>query len=125
MGVKVHGKGSSLTFPNFTAGDFSYTLTDTGDTVEVTDFADGAAGFKKWLFGLRDWDVTVQSKWDNTPQTAAVGDEGALVLQLSGAGNLKLSGNAILVSHTWTTDVNDAIVEELTFKGNGVLTEPA
>ncbi len=123
--AKVHGKGSSLTFPNFIAGDFAFTVTDTADVAEVTDFADGAAGFKKWLAGLRDWEVTIQSKWDNTPQTAAVGDEGTLECFLSGAGNLKLSGNAILTSHTWTSDVNDAIVEELTFKGNGALTEPA
>jgi predicted secreted protein len=121
--AKAHGKLSSMSFPNLTVGDATFTVTDTADTAEVTDFADGAAGFKKWLAGLRDWEVTVGGPWDDTPNTAAVGDEGALVLQL-GAGNLKFSGNAILISQTVTVDVNDAIRQEWTFKGNGALTEP-
>jgi len=121
--AKAHGKGSSLTFTNLTVGDFTFTITDTLDTPEVTDFADGAAGFKKWLAGLRDWEVTVQSKWDDTPNTAAPGDEATLTLTLVAGSTF--AGNAILVSHTVTTDVNDAIVDEWTFKGNGVLTPPA
>lgn len=123
--AKQHGKGSSLTFPNLTVGDHGISIDDNSDIVEVTDFVDGAAGFKKYLSGLRDWDVTVQSKWDDTPNTAKSGDEGALVCQLSGAGNLKFSGNAILTNHRVTTDVNDAIVDEWTWKGNGALTVPA
>ena len=123
--AKAHGKLSSMSFPNLTVGDSAFSVTDTADTAEVTDFVDGAAGFKKWLPGLRDWECTVSAAWDTTPNTAAVGDEGALVLQLSGAGNLKFSGNAILISQTVTVDVNDAIRQEWTFKGNGALTEPA
>ncbi len=126
--AKAHGKGSSLTFTNLTVGDFAFTITDNADVVEVTDFADGANGFKKWLAGLRDWDVTVQGKWDDTPNTAKPTDTGKLTLQLSGAGNLKFesTGTAtILTGHTVTTDVNDAIVEEWTFKGNDVLIVPA
>lgn len=123
--AKAHGKLSSMSFPNLTVGDGTFTVTDTADTAEVTDFANGATGFKAWLAGLRDWEVTVGGPWDTTPNTAAVGDEGALVLQLSGAGNLKFSGNAILISQTVTADVNDAIRHEWTFKGNGELTEPA
>lgn len=122
--AKVHGKGSSLTFTGLTVGDHAITIADVTDLAEVTDFADGAAGFKRWLAGLRDVDYTVQAKWDNTPNTAEPGDEGTLVCQLSGAGNLKFSQNAILVSHTVTSDVNDAIVEEWTFKGNGALSVP-
>lgn len=125
MAGKAHGKGSSMSFPNLTVGDAAFSVTDTADTAEVTDFADGAAGFKKWLAGLRDWEAAVSGPWDNTPNTAAVGDEGALVLQLSGAGNLKFSGNAILINQTVTVDVNDAIRHEWAFKGNGALTEPA
>ena len=53
--AKQHGKGSSVTFANLTVGDHEFTVTDTADTAEVTDFTDGAAGFKKWLAGLRDW----------------------------------------------------------------------
>lgn len=123
--AKAHGKGSSLTFPNLTVGDATFTITDTADVAEVTDFADGAAGFKKWLAGLRDWEATVSGPWDDTPNTAKAGDEGALVLQLSGAGNLKFSGNAILVSQNVVTDVNDALRHEWNFKGNGALTVPA
>jgi hypothetical protein len=121
--AKAHGKGSSLTFTNLTVGDFAFTIDDNTDVVEVTDFADGAAGFKKWLAGLRDWDVTVQSKWDDTPNTAAVQDEATLTLTL--VAGKTFAGNAILTNHRVTTDVNDAIVDEWVFKGNGTLTEPA
>lgn len=120
---KAHGKGSSLTFANLTVGDHGFAITDGIDTVEVTDFADGAVGFKKWLAGLRDWDVTVQSKWDDTPNTAVPADEAALTLTLM-AGKT-FAGNAILTQHVVTTDVNAEIVDEWTFKGNGVLTPPA
>ena len=123
--AKAHGKLSSLTFPNLTVGDSTFTITDTADTAEVTDFADGAAGFKKWLAGLRDWEVTVAGPWDTTPNTAKPGDEGALVLQLSGAGNLKFSGNAIMVSQSVIAEVNDAIRHDWSWKGNGALTVPA
>ncbi len=123
--AKAHGKGSGLTFPNLTVGDHAITINDVADVVEVTDFADGANGFKRWLAGLRDTEYTVSGKWDDTPNTAKAGDEGTLVCQLSGAGNLKFSQNAICTGHTVTTDVNDVIVEEWTFKGNGALTVPA
>lgn len=123
--AKAHGKGSSLTFPNLTLGDHAITVNDVADVVEVTDFADGANGFKRWLAGLRDTEYTVSGKWDDTPNTAKAGDEGTLVCQLSGAGNLKFSQNAICTGHTVTTDVNTEIVEDWTFKGNGTLTVPA
>lgn len=120
--AKAHGKGSSLTFTNLTVGDFAFTITDTADVVEVTDFADGATGFKKWLAGLRDWEVTVSGRWDDTPNTAAAGDEATLTLTLTAGSTF--AGNAILTSQTVGTDVNDAVTQEWTFKGNGALTEP-
>jgi hypothetical protein len=121
--AKAHGKGSSLTFANLTVGDHGFAITDGIDTVEVTDFADGAVGFKKWLAGLRDWDVTVQSKWDDTPNTAVPANETTLTLTL--VAGKTFAGNAILTQHIVTTDVNTEIVDEWTFKGNGVLTPPA
>jgi predicted secreted protein len=121
--AKAHGKLSSLTFTNLTVGDAGFTISDNIDTAEVTDFADGATGFKKWLAGLRDWDVTVTGLWDTTPNTAAVGDEATLTLTLGSAKTF--AGNAILVNQTVASDVNSAITHEYTFKGNGALTEPA
>ncbi len=122
---KVHGKASSVTFTNLTVGDASYTITDNADVAEVTDFADGAAGFKKYLAGLRDWDIEIAGMFDDTPNTAKAGDEATLTVFMSGSGNLKFSGNAILTSHAVAADVNGAITETWTFKGNGALTVPA
>ncbi len=121
--AKAHGKGSSLTFANLTVGDYAFSISDNIDVAEVTDFADGASGFKKWLAGLRYWDVTVSGRWDDTPNTAAVGDEDTLTLTL--AAGSTFAGNAILVNQTVGTDVNDIVTHEWTFKGNGALTEPA
>lgn len=120
---KAHGKGSSFTFPNITAGDFEVVITDGVDTVEVTDFTDGAAGFKKYLAGMRDWTMVVQTKWDDGPNTAVPGDAGTIEAQLVGAGTLKYAGPAILQNHVVTTNVNDAIVDEWTFQGNGAFTQ--
>lgn len=121
--AKAHGKGSSFIFPNITVGDFEIVIDDGVDTVEVTDFADGAAGFKKYLAGLRDWTMTMQSKWDDTPNTAIPGASGTIEAQLSGAGTLKFAGPAILQTHRVTTNVNDAIVDEWSFQGNGAFTQ--
>ena len=121
--AKIHGKGASLTFTNLTVGDHAFTLTDTADVAEVTDFADGATGFKIWLAGLRDWEVTVTCKFDDTPNTAVPGDEDTLTLTMT-AGKT-FSGNAILVSQSPSVDVNDAETIEYTFKGNGALTSPS
>ena len=122
---KVHGKASSVTFTGLTVGDAGYTITDNADVAEVTDHADGAAGFKKYLAGLRDWEVTITGLFDDTPNTAKAGDEATLTVFMTGSGNLKFSGNAILTGHTVTGDVNSAITDEWTFKGNGALTVPA
>jgi predicted secreted protein len=121
--AKAHGKGSSLTFTNLTVGDASFTITDNIDVADVTDFADGASGFRKYIAGLRDWDVTVTGLWDSTPNTAAVGDEATLTLTLGSAKTF--AGNAILISQNVVSAVGDAITHEWTFKGNGALTEPA
>ena len=123
--AKALGSGSGLTFPGLTVGDHIIDITDAADMHEVTTFDDGSAGFKRWLAGLRDVDYTVTGKWDDTPNTAKPTDTGTLVCQLSGAGNLKFSQNAILRSHNVTTDVNGIIVEVWTFKGDGALTIPA
>ncbi len=121
--AKQHGKGSSVIFPNLTVGDYEATVNDGVDTVEVTDFADGAAGFKKYIAGLRDWTVTILGRWDDTPNTAVPGASGTLEVQLSGAGTLKFAGPAILVSQTIVASVNDAITHEWTFQGNGAFTQ--
>lgn len=123
--AKATGKGSSVTFANLTVGDNSFSIDDGIDTPEVTDFTDGAAGYKKYIAGLRDWTATISGPWDDTPNTAAVGDEDTLTLQLSGAGNLKFAGNAILTRQRVVSVVNDVITHEWEFQGNGVLTEPA
>lgn len=125
MAGKVHGKASSVTFSGLTVGDAGYTITDNADVAEVTDHADGASGFKKYLAGLRDWDITITGLFDNTPNTAEAGDAGTLTVFMSGSGNLKFSGPVILTSHTVTGDVNSAITEEWVFKGNGTLVPPA
>lgn len=121
--AKAHGKASSLTFANLTVGDNGFTFSDGVDTAEVTDFADGAAGFKKWLAGLRDWTVTVTGVWDDTPNTAAPGDEDTLTLTLVAGSTI--AGNAILIRQTIVSAVGDAITHEWEFQGNGVVTPPA
>ena len=121
--AKAHGKLSSFTFPNITVGDASVSIDDGVDTQEVTDFADGAADFKKYIAGLRDWTATVAGPWDDTPNTAIPGAAGTFVMQLSGAGTLKFEGPAILQRQRVVANVGEPITHEWDFQGNGPFTQ--
>lgn len=108
------------------AGFFGWSVTDVIDVAEVTDFVDGAAGFKKYITGLEDWTGDAAGYWlTDDFHHFMIGKE--LVIQFfevyDAAPNVTtvhlLRGKAIVTGIDVDTDVNDAIHENLTFQGTG------
>ena len=114
--AEVAGKKGNASFPNITAGTRSWNIDDGVTTIDVTDFAD--VGQMKHLAGLLDWTVTVEGNWEEV-NTAAPGDEGELVLTIT--GSIAYFGNAIMTGRTPSTSVDDAARITYTFQGNGAL----
>lgn len=108
------------------AGFFGWSLTDVIDVVEVTDFVDGAAGFKRYIAGLEDWTGEASGFWlTDDFHHAMIGQE--LIVQFfevyNAAPNVTtvhlLRGKAIVSGIDVDADVNDAIHENLAFQGTG------
>lgn len=108
------------------AGFFGWSVSDGIDVVEVTDFVDGAAGFKRYIAGLEDWTAEAQGFWlTDDFHTFMIGqvltvdffqvyddDPTATAVHL-------LRGKAIVSGIDTDTNVNDVIHENLTFQGTG------
>lgn len=108
------------------AGFFGWSVSDGVDVVEVTDFVDGAAGFKKYIAGLEDWTAEAQGFWlTNDFHTFMIGQELTVdFFQVydddpTGTTVHLLRGKAIVGGIDVDTNVNDVIHENLTFQGTG------
>lgn len=108
------------------AGFFGWSVSDGVDVVEVTDFVDGAAGFKKYIAGLEDWTAEAQGFWlTDDFHTFMIGQELTVdFFQVydddpTGETVHLLRGKAIVGGIDTDTNVNDVIHENLTFQGTG------
>ena len=108
------------------AGFFGWGLTDTVDLAEVTDFVDGAVGFKRYIVGLEDWTGEASGFWlTDDFHHYTIGRELTIVFYevYDDAPNVDtvhfLWGRAIVGGIGVDSDVNDVIHENLTFQGTG------
>ena len=108
------------------AGFHNWSLADVVDLVDVTDFVDGATGFRKYIVGLEDWTGDAQGFWlTDDFHHYMIGQE--LIVQFfqvyNAAPNVTtvhlLRGKAIVNGIDVDSDVNDAIHENLAFQGTG------
>jgi hypothetical protein len=108
------------------AGFYGWGFTDVIDVVEVTDFVDGAAGFKKYITGLKDWTGDAAGYWlTDDFHHYMIGKE--LIVQFFEVYNTApnvttvhlLRGKCIVTGIDVDSDVNDAIHENLSFQGTG------
>lgn len=108
------------------AGFYGWNLTDVVDVVEVTDFVDGAVGFKRYIVGLEDWTGAGQGYWlTDDFHHYMIGKE--LIVHFfevyNSAPNVTnahfLRGRAIVSGIDVDADVNDALHENLSFQGTG------
>ena len=119
--AEITGVGGSVTFSGLTANVHSWSITESHDIFEKTDFADGASGYKTRLAGLPDWTATVELFWD-AANTADSGDSAALTL--TATSGKTYTGTAMVESVTVNTSVADPITATYNFVGNGALTVP-
>ena len=108
------------------AGFFGWSVNDGIDVVEVTDFVDGAAGFKKYLAGLEDWTAEAQGFWlTDDFHHFMIGKEFTVdffqVYDTDPTATTVhlLRGKAIVSGIAVDASVNDPILETLTFQGTG------
>lgn len=108
------------------AGFFGWSLSDGVDLAEVTDFVDGAAGFKKYIVGLEDWTGDAAGFWlTDDFHHYMIGQEFTVQFfqVYNTAPNVTtvhfLRGNAFVNGISVDSSVNDAIHENLTFQGSG------
>ena len=108
------------------AGFFGWSLPDTVDVAEVTDFVDGAAGFKKYIVGLEDWTADASGYWiDDDFNHFMIGQEVRVefFVTYNAAPNVTTvyfySGRAIVNGIDVSSDVNSPIEEAITFQGSG------
>ena len=116
--AKKTGKSGSISFISLSSGVHSWSIEWAADTVEVTDFADGANTEKKYAVGLKDWTADIEVFFD-TSNDAEPGDTRQLKLDID--GSIDYSGSAILVSVGAVTNVGDAVTQTYHFQGNGTL----
>ena len=108
------------------AGFFGWSFTDFIDVVEVTDFVDGAAGFKKYLAGLEDWTGEASGFWlTDDFHHFMIGTEMTVQFNIvyDAAPNVTTvhlwQGRSIVTGIPVDSDVNDVIHENLSFQGTG------
>lgn len=108
------------------AGFFGWSVSDGVDVVDVTDFVDGAAGFKKYIAGMEDWTAEAQGFWlTDDFHTYMIGQE--LIVDFfqvydddpTGETVHLLRGKTIVSGIDTDANVNDVIHENLTFQGTG------
>jgi len=116
--AEVVGKGGSISFTNFQTSVKSFSIDHKSDVEEITDFADGAAGYKKYLPTLKDWTATIEMNWD-AANTATPGTTGTLTLNVDATS--EYIGTAILTGISISEPVGGVATASGTFQGNGAL----
>lgn len=115
--AETPGKNASLTFSGITLALNSWTVDETIDMMEITDFDD--AGIEKMLGGVKRWTATASGFFD-VGNTAGVGDEQTLTL--TPVAGTTFSGNAFLSGRSAGATVAEPNTMSYTFTGSGALT---
>lgn len=107
------------------AGFYGWSFTETAELAEVTDFVDGASGFKKYIVGLKDWTGEASGYWLTDDWHDWSGDE--VTIRFFAVYNADptattanfYSGRAIVSGVDTDSAVNTAIGERIAFQGSG------
>lgn len=104
----------------------SYTINETGETIEDTSMGDAARTFKA---GLKTYTASVEAFWDETDTSGQgaldVGSEVTLNVYPEGetAGDTYYTGSAIVTGKTVTGSFDGMVEASFELQGNGALTE--
>jgi len=103
----------------------SFTVNQNMEPIDDTSMGDV---WRSHLAGLKTWDGTVETRWDDTDtaqEALTVGASVTLELYPEGttAGDYKLSGTASITSISQTQSYdNTTVMRTFTFQGSGALT---
>jgi len=112
---------------NLTSTDFELTK----DTIDATN-KDGS-DYKEFLVGLNSWTLSAEGIFEEDDSTTNLspkdvlddmiaGDAITVVMTSNLAGDIKLSGSAVMTSFSWNAPVNDVATFSCSLQGSGTLT---
>lgn len=128
MATHTGSEGVIKSGANTVAEVRSYTIAETGDTIEDTSMGDAARTYKA---GLTTWTATVEAFWDETDTNGQgsfdVGSSVTLNVfpEGSSSGDIKYSGTAIVTGKTINGTFDGMVEASFSLQGTGALSEAA
>lgn len=104
----------------------SYTISETGDTIEDTSMGDASRTYKT---GLKTWTASVEAFWDETDTTGQgaldVGSSVTLNVYPEGSstGDVYYTGTALVTGKTINGTFDGMVEASFTLQGTGALSE--
>lgn len=126
MATHTGSEGTIKSGANAVAEIRSYTITETGDTVEDTVMGDAARTYKA---SLKTWTASVEVYWDETDTTGQgsfdVGSTVTLNIYPEGAasGDTYYTGSAIVTEKSVTASFDGMVEASFSLQGTGALSE--
>lgn len=126
MATHTGSEGTIKSGANAIAEVRSYTITETGDTVEDTVMGDAARTYKA---SLKTWTASVEVYWDETDTTGQgsfdVGSTVTLNVYPEGAasGDMYYTGSAIVTEKSVTASFDGMVEASFSLQGTGALSE--
>jgi predicted secreted protein len=126
MATHTGSEGVIKSGANTVAEVRSYTVSETGDTIEDTSMGDASRTYKA---GLKTWTASVEAMWDETDTTGQGSfDVGASVTlnvypEGSTTGDVYYTGSAIVTGKTVNATFDGMVEASFTLQGTGALSE--
>lgn len=126
MATHAGSEGTVKSGANAIAEIRSYTISETGDTIEDSSMGDVARTYKA---GLKTWTASVEVFWDETDTTGQgsfdVGSTVTLNVYPEGStsGDMYYTGSAIVTGKTVNATFDGMVEASFTLQGTGALTE--
>lgn len=126
MATHTGSEGIVKSGANSVAEVRSYTVSETGDTIEDTSMGDASRSYKA---GLKTWTASVEAYWDETDTngqgTFDVGSEVTLNIYPEGSssGDTYYTGTAIVTGKTVNATFDGMVEASFTLQGTGALSE--
>lgn len=123
--AKLAGRTGMLNLEtNDEAGIRSWTLDYTVDTLDTTDFADGAAtnAARTFIAGLSQWSGTFEGLKDGAPYALTFDGSALQTIKLEEDGSLNWSGECLITGIHPNVSVDGVVTYTYDFQGTGALT---
>lgn len=126
MATHAGSEGTVKSGANAIAEIRSYTISETGDTIEDSSMGDVSRTYKA---GLKTWTASVEVFWDETDTNGQGSfDVGSTVTlnvypEGSSTGDMYYTGSAIVTGKTVNATFDGMVEASFTLQGTGALTE--